>query len=82
MKHETLMNAIAMVRYTQVVEDPFPIWSNIQRNYLQDRFNAFFKSLVKIPIPDISIHEAYVMGYNKAYQEIKRDIAKHLELEV
>lgn len=58
-----MRNKILAIKYSRLIEDPFPEHSNYERVY------GCFNLSMNAPEP-INIWEAYKMGYDKAYQEI------------
>lgn len=65
-----------IIRRSQAIEDPFLEDTRKEREWLLKPF-CFFR---KRPIPSVSIWDAYMKGYNKAYDEIEMNLEKHLEL--
>lgn len=56
-----------LIRYTQIIKDPFPEHSHYESQ------PKLFKKFMQKP-EDISIWKAYMIGYNKAYEEIERGL--------
>ena len=83
MKTEDIHRAIKMVRHTQLIKDPFPEETVRERIVLEKTlfFRRFFGFPRKNPLPKVSIWAAYQMGYDTAYEEMKRDLPKFLRSE-
>lgn len=79
MTKEEILHAITMVRHTQLIQDPFPKETEEQRNKNLRFFRYAWRHHFKEK--EISIWEAYMKGYDKAYQEIRNDLWKHLGIE-
>jgi hypothetical protein len=72
-----VLHAINMVRNTQVILDPFPEDTLHEKlyNFSPKMFKKWFGKKIE---PSVSIHEAYFMGYDKAYSEMKAELTKFL----
>lgn len=57
---------INYIRHSRVIKDPFPEHSEYERTY------GYFS--YKEPPEEISIHEAHQKGYDKAYEEILKEL--------
>lgn len=70
------------IKYTRLIEDPFPDHTRYETFIKDERsvtnfFLCLFRIKPKLKRPtQISIHEAYRLGYEKAYSEIAETLPK------
>ena len=69
---------VKSIRYRQVIADPFPVLTSKLKTIDLTRPIFGFKRKTRVET-DVSLWEAYRMGYDKAYQEIMAVIDAEIE---
>ncbi len=66
-----MIDKIKYIRFSQVIEDPFPEHSDYSRH--SPLYSLFGIGMGKPE--EISIWKAYRMGYEKAYEELEKGLS-------